>query len=126
FTGRAEARAEALAGPDGRSPMAFPEPPKPPHRRGPSWLRLGAIGAGVAVFVSPLPAVLIPAGINAFLMIAAVTLAGMALWRREKLWQSRFTLWDEAAAVLMVAIAVGFTIDEAAVVSTLHEMQGTR
>ena len=74
------------------------------------------------LFVSTLPAVLIPPAMSQLLAFASFGAAVVAAVRRERLLAEHFTHWDQAAALLGLSLFVGTLTDAAAVGSFMEAM----
>jgi hypothetical protein len=74
---------------------------------------LGAVVVAVA-FAWPLPAAGRLAGVAALLLLAAVVSGAAALVERRPMFGTAPTRWDEAALFLLLALALGWVADRAA------------
>ena len=83
-------------------------------------VRFAAIFGAALLLALAAPKVLFAATLSSFLGMAALVLAGMALFARETVWAPHLTRWDIAAGLHLLALFAGFFVDLAAVQDVLQ------
>ena len=94
---------------------AHHDPATLPRLNNAAMVRFAVIFGAALLLAMAAPKVLFAATLSSFLGMAALALAGMALFAREPVWAPHLTRWDVAAGLHLLALFAGFFVDLTAV-----------